>query len=404
MCVCVCVCVGGEGREWEREWFYISCLSRAITSTREGRRQEVNASGFGQNLETPARVRAPALPPAMLLFWAAVHFWAPGPAPQARPKATQDLCKEHSTQVPKLLAKPPSLRPLQKERQASQLPGTVLCGIPNRRHRGTRWIPQVMNPNWSLSHFQAHTSSMCPSDRSSWLGLESKAVVRTLALLSNSEHQGQQGPRGTLEEKAQGFPLLHHKRGYPPATPHTHAHRHIQTHNTNTHTQHTQMHTRIQTHNTHIYIQHTHTHAPRWQGPVRLAPVGSYTEAGAQWARWACGDEGCPMPALVLLADFWKPCIFLLFLLGTNWWSQFLCLRDWLCESLPICQQQEEGREPLPEPGVPALICCEDAGVFSGPREDKPSQACPTLVPSCRPDKGQCILCDWSLLRPARAP
>ena len=110
------------------------------------------------------------------------------------------------------------------------------------------------------------------------------------------------------------------------------------------------------------------------------------------------------MPALVLLADFWKPCIFLLFLLGTNWWSQFLCLRDWLCESLPICQQQEEGREPLPEPGVPALICCEDAGVFSGPREDKPSQACPTLVPSCRPDKGQCILCDWSLLRPARAP
>ena len=36
----------------------------AVTSTREGCPREVSASGFGQSLETPARVRAPALPPA----------------------------------------------------------------------------------------------------------------------------------------------------------------------------------------------------------------------------------------------------------------------------------------------------------------------------------------------------
>ena len=109
-----------------------------------------------------------------------------------------------------------------------------------------------MNPNWSLSHFQAHTSSMCPSDWSSWLGLENKAVVRTLALLSGSEHQGQPGPRGALEEKAQGFPLLHRKRGFPPRHPiHTCTQTYTDTQYKHIHTQHTQMHTCIQTHNTH---------------------------------------------------------------------------------------------------------------------------------------------------------
>ena len=91
------------------------------------------------------------------------------------------------------------------------------------------------------------------------------------------------------------------------------------------------------------------------------------------------------MPDLVLLADFWKPCIFLLFLLGTNWRSQFLCLRGWLCESLPICQQQGEGREPLPEPGVPALICCEDGRSFQwllgGQAIPGLPHTCPLLLP-----------------------
>ena len=54
------------------------------------------------------------------------------------------------------------------------------------------------------------------------------------------------------------------------------------------------------------------------------------------------------MPALVLLADFWEPYIFILFLLGTNWQSQFLCLSG--CPSASS-KKEGSGREPLPEPG-----------------------------------------------------
>ena len=44
------------------------------------------------------------------------------------------------------------------------------------------------------------------------------------------------------------------------------------------------------------------------------------------------------MPALVLLADFWEPYIFILFLLGTNWQSQFLCL-----SGCPSASSKKEG-------------------------------------------------------------
>ena len=278
-------------------------------------------------------------------------------------------------------------------------------GSPAWRQRGTRWIPQVRNPNGSLSHFQAHTSSMWPSDRSSWLGLESKAVVRTSALLSNSEHEGKQGPHGALEEKAQGFALLHRKRGFPYTHTHTHRCTHIQTQHThiqttytdNTHTQmHTHRHTtHTYTHNIHTQTTYTHSH---WQGPVRCPPVGSYAETEArvaQWGMWWCGISDA---SLGVASRF----------LGALYFHSF-SLRHQLAEPIPLSQwlpicQQQEGREPLPEPGHLPWFARRMAGVWSGPQEDKPPQACPTVVSSCRPDKGQCILCDRSLLRLARAP
>lgn len=114
------------------------------------------------------------------------------------------------------------------------------------------------------------------------------------------------------------------------------------------------------------------------------------------WEECAVMWEGCPMPALGLLADLLEPYFFILFVWSTSLWSQFFFsqgLTLWVTAYLPAA-----GRRSVTQGSGCVPTCCED-GLRSAGAHGSTS----TLRPAAQlsPDKGQFILCHglfWDFL------
>lgn len=111
-----------------------------------------------------------------------------------------------------------------------------------------------------------------------------------------------------------------------------------------------------------------------------------------------CGDLGRMSNACLGGARFTGTLSFL-FVLSLSWQSQFLSLKCWLWELLPICQQQKEGVAHH-KAWTTTPICHEDGMEFAAAhnRTSSPRPA-PHSPPCTSPDKGQLIFCEGSLLR-----